>query len=159
MARGKRNGPYRYEYELGKRDYTLKADVDEIILKSKKRMNAVMRESLQRTIDIAQTPTAKGGRMRVDTGFLRASGQSSLNGLPTGPTMKPKDAVANQFSPDAENVTVTLSQMKFGSTFFFGWTANYAKYREAYDAFLYGAIERWQHTVNDVVEEVRKRMK
>ena len=34
----------------------------------------------------------EGGRMRVDTGFLRASGQLSFNGMPTGPSIKPADA-------------------------------------------------------------------
>ena len=36
------------------------------------RMRAVMRESVQETVEIAQRISQEGGRMRVKTGFLRA---------------------------------------------------------------------------------------
>ena len=132
------------------------AQVDAIIAKTDKRLLALQRESIQRTVDDAQTPVAKGGRMRVDTGFLRASGQGSLNGMPTGPTRGEKDGT---YTYDTNNVVVTLAKMKLGATFFFGWTANYAKYREAYDGFLESAVQKWQQTVDAVTAEIKARIK
>ncbi|RUW55657.1 hypothetical protein EOA32_00925 [Mesorhizobium sp. M1A.F.Ca.ET.072.01.1.1] len=107
-------------------------------------------------MDIAQTPVAKGGRMRVDTGFLRASGQASLNGVPTGPV---RPEAGKTYSYNENSVIAALSKLRFGANFFFGWTANYAKYREAYDGFLEGALQRWQQTVNEVVAEIKARIK
>lgn len=160
----KRYGPYRYEFELGKRNYNLTAQVEAIVQKTEKRMLALVRQSVQETIDIAQTPTGKGGKMRVDTGFLRASGQMSFNGMPTGPIRPTKEEIkADKKFPSAEKYSSTasvlqLGNLKIGMTIFFGWTANYAKYREAYDGFLYGAVERWQQTVNEVTEQIKKRI-
>lgn len=139
---------------------SFQAQVDKIVINTEKRMNLVMQKSLLNAINRMQTPVAKGGRMRVDTGFLRASGQSSLNGLPTGPSMKPKDAQKHQFDdgnkvyPETE---ATIGKMKFGATFFFVWTANYAKYREAYDGFMVTVLQDWQNIVDGVVAEARKR--
>lgn len=159
MARGSRFGPHRYEFELGKRNYNFSAQVDEFVAKTNKRMLALQRESLQRTVDDAQTPVGKGGRMRVDTGFLRASGQGSLNGMPTGPARgESKDKFFYDDS-DKQTVVLTLSEMKLGATFFFGWTANYAKYREAYDGFLEGAVQKWQQTVDAVTADIKSRIK
>jgi hypothetical protein len=135
------------------------AQVDEFIAKTDKRMTALMRESLQRTVDDAQLPVAKGGRMRIDTGFLRASGQGSLSGMPTGPVRGESDVKGFYDSGGATPVVVELSQMKLGAPFFFGWTANYARYREAYDGFLEGAVQKWQQTVNAVTEEIKARIK
>ena len=45
--------------------------VKEFSEKSKKRVLAVSRAAIQDVINEAQTPVAKGGKMPVDTGFLR----------------------------------------------------------------------------------------
>jgi hypothetical protein len=130
------------------------AQVDRIIVNTDKRMNLVMKQSLQNTINEMQTPTSKGGKMRMDTGFLRASGQSSLNGMPTGPSRKPAEG---QFDWTASDTTATIGKMKFGSTFFWGWTANYARVREAYDGFRDSALQNWQQTVDKVVADAKRR--
>ena len=160
MARQPKFGPHRYEYELGKRKYSFEAQVDKIVANTKKRMMLVMKQSISIAVEEMQTPVAKGGKMRVDTGFLRASGQSSLNGMPTGIIRKPKDAKKGQFDDGNRKDTkteATIAEMKFGSVFYFGWTANYAKYREAYDGFMYATVQRWQEIVNSVTEEAKKR--
>lgn len=99
--------------------------------------------------------------MRVDTGFLRASGQASLNGMPTGPVRG--DSTDKHHYDNGEKVsptvTLNLGELKLGSTLFFGWTANYAIYREAYDGFLEGATQNWQKIVNTVTDEIRERIK
>lgn len=156
--RATRFGPGRYEYSAGKRNYSAgyAAQVDDIVTMTEKRMLALQRESIQRTVDLMQTPVAKGGRMRVDTGFLRASGQSSLNGMPTGPTRPAKDALPGAYQPNG--IEATLAQMGLGATFFFGWTAAYAKYREAFDGFLEAGVQRWPQTVTEVAAEIVKRI-
>lgn len=137
------------------------AQVDAIILKTDKRMIAMVRESTARTIEIAQRPVAKGGKMRVDTGFLRVSGQLSFTGMPTGPVRgdpRPPDTEGPTY-PDPEAVELKLAGYKLGFTIFFGWTANYARARNAYDGFLDDAVAQWPKTVADVVEEIKRRIK
>lgn len=132
---------------------TLVADIEKLIDKTERKLTALVRQSVAELIDEAQTPAAKGGKMRVDTGFLRASGQMSLTGMPSGLTMPPKDAVSFGYSP----ATVLQSgQWKLGTTIYFGWTANYAIYREAYDGFLSSAVQNFQSIVDRNVERLNK---
>lgn len=133
----------------------LTADIEEFVTKSEARLLAVMRNSLQDITNDMQTPVAKGGRMRVKTGFLRASGRASLEGFPTGPNIRPKDALDNSFEYDGQSVVSTLVDMKLGDTFYFGWTANYAATRELYDGFLETSIQNWQQYVNANSERYR----
>lgn len=130
------------------------AQVDDFVLKTEKRMVALVRQSVQEVVDIAQTPVAKGGNMRVDTGFLRASGQMSLTGMPGGPGRGDK---GKPYNWSASSVELTLANVKVGNTIFFGWSANYAKYREAYDGFLEGAVQKWPAIVTKVCAEIKAR--
>lgn len=130
---------------------TFTAQISDFVKSSEKRMIAVARQAIQETIEIAQTPIAKGGNMRVDTGFLRASGQLSLTGIPAGP-IRGDD---QDYDYD-ENITVaTLAGLQLGGAAYFGWTANYAKHRELHDGFLEIALGDWQKTVDDVVKRVK----
>lgn len=137
--------------------------MEDIVTVSEKRMLAVVRQSLQDVIINASQSTAKGGRMRVDTGFLRASGQASLTGMPTGPTRGELKAKGAYKSADDYSVTVSvsksLSDLELGSTFFFGWTAAYARYRELYDGFLEGALQHFDRYVAFNTDTVRQRVK
>jgi hypothetical protein len=139
-------GPYNYERILGTRNYQFSAEVSEFVAATQKRITALGRQSIIELINEAQTPVAKGGRMRVDTGFLRASGALSLSGMPSGP---------ERGDPDKKYSTAPVAQVELagwqpGQTIWFGWTANYAKYREAYDGFLFAAVQNWQAIVNRV---------
>lgn len=134
---------------------SFEAQVDKIVVNTEKRLTLVMQQSLLNAVNEMQTPTAKGGRMRVDTGFLRASGQSSLNGMPTGPSRNMNGQTNIIWN---ENQTeLVIAKLTFGSTFFFGWTANYAKYRNAFDGFLDVTVQRWQQIVDNVVNEAKQR--
>ncbi len=155
-------------YKSRQRAYrSLAADIEDIVAVSEKRMIALMRQSLQDVINEAQLATAKGGRMRVDTGFLRASGQASLTGLPTGPSMKPDEATRHSFddgnAPLHPSVVLLLGKgddgLKMGATFYYGWTANYARYRELYDGFLEGALQNWSRIVAFNTDTIRQRIK
>lgn len=66
----------------------LAAQLEEFTEKTDKAILAVTRQSIQELVNQAQTPVAKGGHMRVKTGFLRSSGTASLNTLPVGPDRK-----------------------------------------------------------------------
>lgn len=121
------------------------AQVSDIIKRCEIRTDALIKQSVQEVIEDAQTDTGSGGRMRKDTGFLKASGQISLSGFPTGPERGSPNA-AYQWS--AENINVTLAGVKAGDTIWFGWTAAYAGPREFYDGFLSGAVQKWQLIVN-----------
>jgi hypothetical protein len=141
--------------------------------KYEKRYRAIAKTAVQDTISMAQrvgvseamkkkaasvaVSVQGGGRMRVDTGFLRASIQAALHGMPRGPTQNEgnqKYPVGSQVT--GQNVTAVLLQWNpnDGTTFFVGWTANYARYREAKDGFLRGAIEKWDQTVYKAVAKV-----
>ena len=133
----------------------LETQVADFVATNDKRMLALMRLSLQDVVNDALTPVGKGGRMRVDTGFLRASGQPSLSGMPTGPA---RGSPTGKYEPDSGVLSLTLAKMELGQTFYFGWTANYAKYREAYDGFLEGALQKWSKFVEKNTEEIRKRI-
>lgn len=135
---------------------SLTTQVDKMILNNEKRLTALMRMSVQDMIDDANTPTAKGGKMRVDTGFLRASGKLSFTGMPTGPTRgeKGQSYVYNETAH-----VIKLGEYKLGMTIFYGWTANYAKYREAYDGFMASAQKKWKSFVQKNAAEIMKRIK
>jgi len=137
---------------------SLTADIEDFVKTSEERMLAIMRQSIQDVADNAQQPVAKGGRMRVDTGFLRASGTGSLSGMPTGPG-RGESKQPNSYSYNETSVTGTLAKMKFGDTFYFGWTANYARYRELYDGFLEGALQHWARIVAINTDTLRQRIK
>ena len=148
------------------------AQVHEIVLRNSALMEVIAKESTQRLIHIAQTPKTKGGKMPLDTGFLRASGRLSLTGMPTGPTRgekaagrrakgrgkKAKAANAARQTYSAPD-SLTITGFALGMSLFFGWTAVYARRQNLYSGFLDSAIRQWQKIVDDVVRDVRGRMK
>lgn len=126
------------------------AQVDEIILRNSKKVDALIRASINDVIDDAQLSKAKGGRMPVDTGFLRASGQLSLTGMPSGPTRDMSDKTYTE-----PTFTATLAGATAGDTLFFGWTAVYAGKQEYVNGYLSGALQKWQSIVAKNVEKLR----
>lgn len=164
---------------------TFVADVDKIIRASEERMNALIRQSTQEVIDIAQTPGfsvastkiaikkglggrgkkkiqgpvpsgGKGGKMRVDTGFLRASGRISFSGMPSGPT---RGEPGKTYAYDEGSVELKLAGAKVGMTIFFGWTAAYALIRETYDGFMISAVQKWPSIVEKITNQIREQIK
>lgn len=118
---------------------TFAAQINAWTAKTRARKTAVVQKSAQDVIAVAQTPVAKGGRMPVDTGFLRNSLQSSLNG-------------STPLS-GAESYAMVVAQMEAGDVAEFGWTAEYARHVE-YGArgrpgrfFVGGAAQKWPQIV------------
>ena len=128
------------------------AQVDKWTRKTADRMERVFKESAQRTFEIAQVPTGKGGRMRIDTGFLRATGQASLSGAPIGPSDKSEGIPQN-------NTALVIASARIGDTITYGWTANYAEFRNFKDGFMTDAIQKWQQTVDEVVRDAKARIR
>jgi len=126
--------------------------IDTLVIKTEARLLAVTRQAIEELIEDVQTPVAKGGKMRVDTGFLRSTGLSSLNAPPTGVGSGEKD---KKYLYSGEPVNLTLAKMKIGDSFYFGWTANYARHREVFDGFLETGLQKWQSHVDKAVQFFR----
>lgn len=127
--------------------------IDKFVADTQEKMLVVVKQSISDVVEDAQTPIAKGGKMRVKTGFLRHSGTATLNALPRGQSRGDKNMT---YTWDGDFINVVLAKMKIGDTFYFGWTAHYAKYREAYDGFLESALQKWQSFVDKNVRELNK---
>jgi hypothetical protein len=123
----------------------------------RKRLRATAREAVQDTVDIAQKMRGEGGRMRVETGFLRASIQAAIGYMPSGPTTNDEDQNYPEGTIVAgEAVSVTLLKWDPATEHLFvGWTANYARPREYNDGFLRGAVEQWPATVEAAAKRVK----
>lgn len=132
------------------------AQVSEWVTKAEGRIEAVFKDSAQELFSIAQTPVAKGGNMPVDTGNLRNSFVSSLNGQGglTG----------------AVSYELTIAGAKIGDTIFGGWTAAYARrieygftgtdslgraFNQNGRGFVRHAAEQWQ----DIVDRNARRLR
>lgn len=130
--------------------------INQFVDKTQQKLLNVARQAISDVIEESQTPVAKGGRMRVDTGFLRSSGVAALEEIPSGPTegrKRAKDEIGELYKIDGTSVNIALAKMKIGQTFFFGWTAKYAKVRETYDGFLEAALQKWQNTVDIAIKK------
>ncbi len=74
------------------------------------RMSVVFKQSAQDVFALAQKPVAAGGNMPIDTGFLRGSLQTGLNG---------SEGVSG---PDA--YVLAIAEANLGDTILGGWTAD-----------------------------------
>lgn len=120
---------------------------------------AVFKESIKDLIEEANKTIYEGGHMRVDTGFLRASGVAAINEVPKGENEGRKRAVGETgvlYSYNTASVNVMLPKLKFKDKFYFGWTAWYAQVREAYDGFLATAIQKWPQIIDKNIRRVSK---
>lgn len=137
------------------------ADVSQIVNATNEKLLDVMKQSLKDVVENSQTPTSKGGKMRVDTGFLRASGRASLEGWPSGNGVRPADAPVGQYTGIYDNfdgtaLNAVLINMNLGDTFYWGWVANYAPVREVYDGFMDSALQNWGRIVAFNIDTVNK---
>ena len=140
---------------------TFTAQVDEWVKKTKGRQEAVFKKSVERTIEIMQTPVAKGGNMPVDTGFLRSSFQAGLNAPVFGPTQP----TGVSFNYNGSQATMVIASAEIGDTIFGTYSANYARF--VHDGangrpgrpFVRLAAQQWPTIVNQVVQEAKSRIR
>lgn len=122
---------------------TATAAVNKWVRKSRRAALAVVQQSTLEVANIANTPVSEGGRMRIDTGFLRNSQSAAIGSAPSGPSDPARDP---QGSP-AEDIALVLANAKVGDVIFIGWSANYARPREYIDGFLESAVQKWPSIV------------
>lgn len=114
---------------------TFTLDVENFADLAIEKSTAVLRQSYQDVLEDAQKPRAKGGRMRVDTGFLRNSHVSGIAG--------------QGVVEGADSYVLTAASVELGDVIEGGWTANYAEAREfgargqEPDMFMRGAAQNW----------------
>lgn len=123
------------------------ASLDAFAGKTVAQMKAVMQESVQEVVATAQTPKAQGGRMPVDTGNLRNSLASGING--------------SFGAPGPESYELTIAGMEIGDVARFAWTANYAMHQELGTSkmrgnhFVGAAAAEWPQIVERNVARVK----
>jgi hypothetical protein len=126
-------------------------------------VEAVFKEATQEVVEEMQKPTGQGGRMRVDTGFLRASLLASSTSMPAiNALAKPIDGRA--YTPDFAQVEAVIAGADIGDTLYFGYTAAYAGHREygsngqPADGFVRVAAQNWPVIVDRKAAELKARL-
>lgn len=139
------------------------AVIDKIIADTEEKMLGVVKNSIIEVVEDAQTSIKKGGKMVVDTGFLKSSGQARLNQIPTGEIRgrhrkKGEEGILPEYViPDkADYILPILGKMKIGDTFYFGWTAIYALKQEIYHGFMESAVMKWKQIVDGQIRRLKK---
>ncbi|OOG61984.1 hypothetical protein B0E45_31755 [Sinorhizobium sp. A49] len=126
-------------------------------------VEAVFKEATQEVVEEMQKPTGQGGRMRVDTGFLRASLLASSTSMPAiNASAKPIDG--RPYTPDFAQVEAVIAGSDIGDTLYFGYTAAYAGHREygsngqPADGFVRLAAQNWPIIVDRKAAELKARL-
>ena len=138
---------------------TFERDVKSLTEKYRKRLRATARTAVQDLEGEITATRGEGGRLRVDTGFLRASLGWNVGSLPSGPTENPTGERLPDGPPlSGEPLAVALAKWDFSQPIFGGFTANYARPREAKDGFVRGGVEKWDTIVDSAAKRVRARI-
>lgn len=132
--------------------------IDEWTRKCERRMLAIWKESTQRTVSIAQS------RIRVDTGFARASIRASMQSMPRIDSSAYAPTTGKSVPYDPGDIILTIANATLGQTIFVGWTANYVKFindgtsKMAPTRFVDLAVMQWPQTVSEVTAEAKARV-
>ncbi len=126
---------------------TFSAQVSDWIRKSERLTMAVVQQAAQTTVNEMLTPRAKGGRLPVDTGFMRNSASAELGRMPS------RDSNASNES----QITLTIANLKPGQILYVGFSARYAKYMEYRFGFVRVAAQNWQRNVDAAARELSRR--
>lgn len=136
------------------------AQIDEWVAQTKQRMRAVFQIATQELCYGILKPMSEGGRMRIDTGFLRASFTTSLNSPTLALNPRP-DGDDKRYTLDLASIGVTIAQADIGDTIYGMFTASYARPREygargkPGDGFVLTNVARWQDYVNEAAAHVK----
>jgi hypothetical protein len=123
--------------------------IDQWVAKSQARLDAVWKTAAQDIVREVQTPRAKGGKLPVDTAFMRNSFSADVNKIPSG-----NGSSAYTAGP----ISIVINMAKIGDQVVFGWAANYAIYMEVRYSFLRSAAQNWQQIVDKSAQKVRTRV-
>lgn len=137
------------------------AQVSAWVAEKQKRMVAVRNKSIERVLEVAQTPVAKGGNMPVDLGFLQSSLMAAVGRANFALRERPKGDAKYGF--DMGQVTLIVASAKLGEPIEAVYTANYARPQE-YGArgrpgrrFVGLAAQQWPRIVDEVCREAQAR--
>lgn len=126
-------------------------------------VEAVFKESVQEVSEEMLKPTREGGRMRVDTGFLRVSALASTTAMPR--IIAGSGPVEGQAYPfDFAQIEAVIAGADITDTIYVGFTAGYAAHREfgangqPPDAFVRSAAQQWQPIVNRKAADLKRRL-
>jgi hypothetical protein len=142
---------------------TFAAQVADWVRKVEGAEERLFKESVEVLADKAQVPRSEGGRMRINTGFLRASLMASTSAMPL---IDPKKVpVKGQtYSYDAGVIEAVIAGSELGDTIYLGYTAAYAGHREygargqGPDAFVRTAAQQWPQIVDEKAAELKSRL-
>ena len=131
-------------------------------------LNGIFKKSVEHLIKEAQKAkpskhrldagsiNVTGGRMPVDTGALRGSLISEIDGGRLALGKKSKDTNIPGY-----DATATIARLNIGDTATIGWTVKYAKFQEYGTKYMEGnlfmtsAAMKWQHFVDLSVAEYK----
>jgi hypothetical protein len=130
-------------------------DIGELLDKYERQLTYVAKDATQSVVAAAQLERNQGGKLPVDTGFLRSSIAAALGTLPAGPVKGdpnkryPAGTIGAQlirWKPAQENIYV-------------GWSAIYARRMEYRYGFLRSATQRWETFVNESTAKAQRLVK
>ncbi len=128
------------------------ATVSERVAQYKKRLNATFKESAKDLVKEVTLPTTQGGKIRVDTGFLRSSLTASTSAMPLiQADARPTEG--QTYQPDDGAIEAVIIGAQLGQTLYFGFVASYARPREYKDGFVRSAAQNWQSIVSRNAEK------
>ena len=130
---------------------SIKAQLDAWAAKAKGRTETVLRTAVSDMVEDMQETTSQGGRMRVDTGFLRNSINAGAGTVPSGPS----DARVDEQGA-SHNVFTVINTWDGKQPLYIGYSANYAAHRELYDGFVEGAVQKWPEFVDDALTKAKR---
>lgn len=110
----------------------------------------VFKQSAQEVLRDAQE------NVRVDTGFLKNSMYSGLNGDTSaeGPSKGKPDV--DYTTRKNEDYVLTIAGSELGDSITGGWSAEYSLAREEKDAFLASAAQNWQQIVYKNANKIKR---
>lgn len=146
----------------------LAASIEHLRQFSNHQLNGILKLAVQHLIREAQkakpsqhkfdarSKNVTGGRMPVDTGALRGSLISEIDGGRLNIGKKSKSTTVPGY-----DATVAIARLGLGEVATFGWTVNYAEFQEFGTKYIKGnefmtnAVNQWQKWVNFAVAETK----
>ncbi len=130
-------------------------DIGALLDKYERQMTYVAKDATQSVVAAAQLGRNQGGRMPVDTGFLRSSIVAAIGTLPSGPTK----GDPNKRYPAGTIGAQLIRWNPATETLYAGWSAVYSRKIEYQTGFLRSATQRWDSFVNESTIKAQRLVK
>lgn len=126
-------------------------DIEKFIAKVQKRVDLVIKDAIQQVVLGVTVPKAQGGRMPVDTGFLRNSMVAAIGTYPVGPSTPDADPMG---VPPTVSIMPTVNRWDLTDPLYIGFSANYARHQEAINGFIEAEVQRWPQVVRESIDKL-----